>query len=147
MTAASDTLARPMASLDAGLLDSCKQRRRTPLTFAGPHTADQAAEHTVAHSPEVVQIVSRQAQTRDRIDSRGSSPDGGSSAAAPRFAVTLWLDGERHGYLGRIAQVQGVSAQTVLTDALDHYAVSSSNVAACSPALPLPNCHMTGNQP
>lgn len=122
---------KPMAALSPGLLARKGEARPAPrcadtltaLARAGDELGrSDMGEGASATLPPVL-------AARERLATElGAAPDARAVAPSPgkRVAFTLRLDGERHEWLRRAAATCGVSAQALLTAALDRLAVDAA---------------------
>ncbi|WP_277981650.1 hypothetical protein [Sphingomonas phyllosphaerae] len=122
---------KPMAALSPGLLARKGEARPatrcgdtlTTLARAGDELGrSDMGEGASAALPPVL-------AARERLAAElGAAPDARAVAPPPgkRVAFTLRLDGERHEWLRRAAATRGVSAQALLTAALDRLAVDAA---------------------
>jgi hypothetical protein len=122
---------KPMAALNPGLLARKGEARpgtRCADTLTAPARAgdelgrSDMGEGASAALPPVL-------AARERLTAElGAAPEARAVALSPgkRVAFTLRLDGERHEWLRRAAAMCGVSAQALLTAALDRLAVDAA---------------------
>ncbi|WP_258046386.1 hypothetical protein [Sphingomonas folli] len=120
-----------MAALSAGLLARKGQARpamRRADTLAALASAgddlgwNDMGEGTPAALPPVL-------AARERLAAElgpAAAPRAVALAPGKRVAFTLRLDGARHGWLRQAAAARGVSAQVLLTEALDRYAADAA---------------------
>jgi hypothetical protein len=122
---------RPMAALSAGLLARKGQARPamrradtlTALASAGDELGwNDMGEGISAAKPPVL-------AARERLVAelgRASATRAIALAPGKRVAFTLRLDGQRHLRLRQAAATRGVSAQALLTEALDRLAADAA---------------------
>ncbi|MBB3345815.1 MULTISPECIES: hypothetical protein [unclassified Sphingomonas] len=122
---------KPMAALSVGLLARKGQARPamrradtfTALARAGDDLGwNDMGEGAPAALPPVL-------AARERLAAElGTPPHARATAPSPgkRVAFTLRLDGERHQWLRQAAAARGVSAQALLTTALDRLAADAA---------------------
>jgi hypothetical protein len=122
---------KPMAALNPGLLARKGQARPamrradtfTALARAGDELGwNDMGEGAPAALPPVL-------AARERLAAElGAAPDTRATAPLPgkRVAFTLRLDGERHQWLREAAAARGISAQALLTAALDRLAADAA---------------------
>lgn len=125
-------------SLSSGLLARKGQARPAmrPQTAALEPEDDLGWNDMGGPSPEEVLPPVLLQQKALRAEFPGEEPEGDLSAIKTRAAFTLRLDAERHLRLRLAATVAGVSAQTLMTRALDQFLQTIPEVEALATQLP-----------
>lgn len=118
---------KPMAALSPGLL-ARKGQARPAMRRADTLTALAQAGDDLGWNDMGEALPPVLAASERLVAELGAAPDTRAVAlsSGKRVAFTLRLDGERHQWLRQAAATRGVSAQALLTAALDRLAADAA---------------------